>query len=87
MQPPKREPDLSECTCGRKLADATVFVYRTRRDYCLYHRCACGAEWTEHRASVDAHEPISYDEVIEVHQRLSGYGGTLQDLFGIGSSS
>jgi hypothetical protein len=46
----------------------------------MFHRCDCGLEWTEHRADVDPADPISSDEVIEVHKRLSKFEGSIAEL-------
>ncbi|HVS47349.1 MAG TPA: hypothetical protein VHJ99_00415 [Candidatus Dormibacteraeota bacterium] len=67
--------------CGRKLADAAFYLYRTQIDLCIFHRCDCGAEWTEHRTDMDPTDPISSDEVIEVHTRLASFEGDISQLF------
>jgi hypothetical protein len=46
----------------------------------VYHRCKCGAEWTESRQGVDRSQPVSSDEVIEVHRFLDGFEGPLPKL-------
>jgi len=46
----------------------------------MFHRCDCGLEWTEHRPDVDPADPISSDEVIEVHKRLSKFEGSIAEL-------
>ena len=76
MQPRNR----ANCECGRTLAAAAVYLYRSNTDICIFHRCECGAEWTEHRDS-DPTEPISSDEVIEVHTRLASFEGSMAELF------
>jgi hypothetical protein len=40
-------------------------------------------EWTEHHASVDPSEPISSDEVLEVHEHLARFDGPISQLFGL----
>ncbi len=67
--------------CGRKLADAVIYHYRSQVDLCIFHRCDCGAEWTEHRTDMDLVDPISSDEVIEVHIRLASFEGGFSQLF------
>ena len=80
MQKPKLEPDNSNCTCGRRLKDASVYVYRSNTDRYLFHRCECGEEWTEYRIVIDPTDPISSDEVIEVHKQLAKFEGSIADL-------
>ena len=81
MQKSRMQPGNSaNCACGRKLVDATVYIFRTHTDIWLFHRCECGAEWTEHR-DTDPSEPISSDEVIEVHTRLATFEGSMTELF------
>jgi hypothetical protein len=46
----------------------------------MFHRCECGAEWTEHLTDVDPTDPVSSDEVIEVHKRLAKFEGSISDL-------
>ena len=68
------------CVCGRKLEDADVRVYRSHTDRCLFYRCECGAEWTEHQIDIDPTDPVSSDEVIEVHTRLAKFEGSIYEL-------
>ncbi len=75
--------DLSvegSCSCGRWLAAATIYSYRSRGDRYLFHRCACGTEWTEHQTGIDPMDPVSSDEVIEVHIRLAAFVGSITEL-------
>jgi hypothetical protein len=82
MQNSRVQPgDGGSCACGRKLAEAVVYLYRSRSDTCIFHRCECGAEWTEHRTDMDPTDPISSDEVIEVHARLATFKGSMPELF------
>jgi hypothetical protein len=80
LQRSKLESDKGKCACGRRLRDAAVYTYRSRTDRYLFHRCACGSEWTEHRTDVDPTEPVSSDEVIEVHRQLSEFEGSFAEL-------
>ena len=80
MEESKLDPDTGKCVCGRNLADAAVYPYRSRLDRCLFHRCECGAEWTEHQIDIDPTDPVSSDEVIEVHMRLARFNGSISDL-------
>jgi hypothetical protein len=80
LQRSKLEPDRGKCACGRRLKDAAVYTYRTRTDRFLFHRCECGSEWTEHLIDVDPTDPVSSDEVIEVHKRLAKFEGSIEEL-------
>ncbi len=40
----------------------------------------CGTEWTEHQTDVDPTDPVSSDEVIEVHKRLATFEGSIAEL-------
>jgi hypothetical protein len=80
VQESNLEPEKGTCVCGRKLEDAVVHVYRSHTDRCLFHRCGCGAEWTEHQTDIDPTEPVSSEEVIEVHTRLAKFEGSISEL-------
>ena len=80
MQQPKPGPEPSACTCGRRRDAAASYVHQSNVATYVYHRCECGAEWTESRPMLDRSEPVSTDEVLEVHQSLAAYEGTLRDL-------
>jgi len=80
VQLSKLESGKDKCVCGRKLDDAVVFVYRSHADLCLLHRCECGVEWTEHQTDIDPADPVSSDEVIEVHMRLAKFEGSISEL-------
>ncbi len=80
MQKSNLEPGRNKCVCGRKLEDAAVYVYRSHTDRCVSHRCMCGAEWTEHQTDIDPMDPVSSDEVIEVHTRLAKFEGSISEL-------
>ena len=75
------EPEKATCVCGRKVEDAVFYVYRSHTDRCVFHRCECGAEWTEHQTDIDPTDPVSSDEVIEVHMRLAKLDGSISELF------
>ena len=83
MQRRKPEPEKARCDCGRALADASTNVYRSIKGRFIFHRCECGTEWTEHQASVDRSQPISSDEVLEVHERLARFDGPINQLLGL----
>jgi hypothetical protein len=80
LQKSKLEPDRGKCACGRRLRDAAIYTYRSRTERFLFHRCECGLEWTEHRIDIDPADPISSDEVIEVHKRLAKFEGSIAEL-------
>jgi len=80
LQRAKLEPDKGKCVCGRRLKDAAIYTYRSRSDRFLFHRCACGTEWTEHLADIDPTDPVTSDEVIEVHKRLAKFEGSIAEL-------
>ena len=81
MEKSKLEPDKDECVCGRELRDASVCVYRSHNECLVFHRCECGVEWTDHHTDIDPTDPVSSDEVIEVHTRLAKFEGSIADLF------
>jgi hypothetical protein len=80
VQKSNLEPARGNCVCRRKLDEAAVHVYRSHSDRYLFHRCACGAEWTEHQIGIDPTDPVSSDEVIEVHTRLTNFEGSISEL-------
>jgi len=69
-----------KCPCGRWLAAAPIYSYRSRTVRYQFHRCDCGNEWTEHETDIDPTEPVSSDEVIEVHNRLAKLEGSISEL-------
>jgi hypothetical protein len=80
MQKSKLGPDQGKCACGRRLRDAAIYIYRSRTDRFLFHRCECGTEWTERRTDIDPADPVTSDEVIEVHKRLAKFEGSIAEL-------
>ena len=62
------------------MKDAAIYTYRSRTDRFLFHRCECGTELTEHQTDVDPSDPVSSDEVIEVHKGLAKFEGSIADL-------
>lgn len=79
MEKPKLEPETGKCACGRELKDTVAHVYRSHNRCRVFHRCECGFEWTELR-DIDPMDPVSSDEVIEVHSRLAGFEGSISEL-------
>lgn len=76
---PDDEPGPA-CACGRSLQEAAASVYRSQASVFLFHRCPCGREWTERRDGFDPAEPISGDEVIEVHRVLRRFRGSIAEM-------
>ena len=68
------------CACGRRRDAASSYIHQSNVATYVYHRCECGVEWTESRPSVDRSEPVSTDEVLEVHTSLLEFEGSLRDL-------
>ena len=54
--------------------------YRSQLGSYRYHRCDCGTEWTERIPHVDRSEPVSGDEVLDVHLGLAKFNGRLTEL-------
>ena len=79
MKKSKNPPDVC-FGCGRSRAEAATYVYRSNADRYVFHRCDCGAEWTEHREGIDPTVPVNGDEVIQVHVTLERFGGSFKDL-------
>jgi hypothetical protein len=69
------------CSCGRWLAAAAIYSYRSRTDRYVFHRCECGNEWTERHIDIDPTQAVSSDEVIEVHTHLAKFAGSIFELF------
>ena len=80
MQRSKLESDKGKCACGRRRKDAAIYTYRSRTDRFLFHRCECGTEWTEHQTDIDPIDPVTSDEVIEVHKQLATFEGSIAEL-------
>ncbi len=80
MQKSQSESQRGKCACGRRLRDASIYIYRSHGDRYLFHRCECGMEWTVHQADIDPTDPVTSDEVIEVHKRLSTFEGSIAEL-------
>ena len=80
MQRSKPESESSKCACGRRLRDASIYIYRSHGDRYLFHRCECGMEWTVHQHDIDPTDPVTSDEVIEVHKQLASFEGSIAEL-------
>ncbi len=81
MSPELIQTEQRTCTCGRRFTDATAYTYRSRAHMHRYFLCRCGSEWTESEDVIDLTEPVSADEVIEVHALLAAFRGSFADMF------
>jgi hypothetical protein len=80
LQRSKPESEKARCVCGRRLRDASVYIYRSHGDRYHFHRCECGMEWTVHQHDIDPTDPVTSDEVIEVHKQLAKFEGSIAEL-------
>ncbi len=80
MQKSKPESEKTRFVCGRRLRDASIYIYRTHGDRYHFHRCECGMEWTVHQHDIDPTDPVTSDEVIEVHAQLANFEGSIAEL-------
>jgi hypothetical protein len=69
-----------ECTCGRSDGTVRVVKYRSHTGEFRFHRCECGTEWTERLARVDRTQPVTSDELLDVHILLADFDGKITDL-------
>jgi hypothetical protein len=74
------------CSCGRRTADAHAVSYSSTLIRYVFHRCRCGREWTERLPAIDRTQPVSLDEILDVHERLTGFEGPLNELLGLKSA-
>ena len=54
--------------------------YRSHSGSYRFHRCECGTEWTERLGHIDRTQPVSGDELLDVHLLLADFEGKLTDL-------
>ena len=87
MPTSKPEPEPQRCACGRQRAAAAANSYRSHNGRFVFHRCDCGAEWTDRLEAPDPAEPVTSDEVLEVHERLAHFEGQLAELLGLKPAS
>jgi hypothetical protein len=87
MQKPKKEPEPPSCSCGRSRSEAAASTFRSQASLFTFHRCECGLEWTEQSVGVDRSQPVTTDEVIEVHERMARFEGPLSELLGLKSAT
>jgi hypothetical protein len=80
------DPDEVRCSCGRSTADANAFSYSSSLVRYVFRRCGCGQEWTERQPMVDQTRPVTFDELLDVHERLAGFEGPLNELLGLKSA-
>jgi hypothetical protein len=76
------EPEEPRCACGRERDDAAAFAHQSGSGRYIYRRCVCGSEWTERQGLFDPSSPISWDELLEVHEKLNLFRGSLSELLG-----
>ena len=69
------------CDCGRPWSACVYVIQRSGIHRWIHYRCqACAREWTVQEDVADLEEPVSSDEVLEVHKQLMDQGA-LVDLF------
>jgi hypothetical protein len=73
--------DGDHCRCDRAEASHRVVSYRGSRASYRYHRCDCGEEWTERLSRIDRAEPITGDELLDIHLTLARSDLVLTDMF------
>jgi hypothetical protein len=81
----ERSPQGEQCTCGRPERTVRVVSYRSHAGDFRFHRCECGTEWTERLAKVDRTQPVTMDELLDVHLLLADFEGRITDLIERGS--
>src|SRR5260370_15002579 len=75
---------IARCSCGRPMAQAHSVVQRIDGTRYTHFRCECGKEWTKVNANLPRqNEPVTSDEVLDVHVALAKFEGTLRDLLGV----
>lgn len=63
---------IARCECGRPWSKCIYVVQRTSKLRLLHYRCTeCSREWTVREDSLDLGEPVSIDEVLDVHRLLA----------------
>ena len=87
MRSSRLEPEEVRCSCGRLTAHATAASYASTLVRYVYRRCQCGHEWTERLQTVDRTIPVTFDEVLDVHERLTAFKGPLTELLGLEKSA
>lgn len=75
-----KEPDAERCGCGRLLVEAVNIRYQSLQGRLVFHRCQCGREWTERVSQFGMADPVTSDELIEVHQQLARLEGPLSEI-------
>ncbi len=73
----------AKCSCGRPQSDAHFVIQRSIDRRFTYYRCECGREWTITEAIDNVLEPVTANEVIEVHERLAKFEGSFRELLGL----
>ena len=80
------EPDEVRCPCGRRTAEANAVSYSSVLVRYIFRRCGCGREWTEQLPAIDRTQPVSLDEILDVHERVTAFEGPLNELLGLKSA-
>jgi hypothetical protein len=64
-------PAVLRCDCGQPWSKCVYVVQRSGARRWLYYRCIeCRREWTVQEDVADLADPVSTDEVLEVHRLL-----------------
>jgi hypothetical protein len=62
---------VQRCECGRPWSKCIFVVQRTSRLRLIHYRCTeCSREWTVREEGIDPADPVSIDEVLDVHNLL-----------------
>jgi hypothetical protein len=76
----KQQKD-KRCECGRPKADAIAsHRYHSGEHVYTFHRCECGREWTEDKIDVDERDPVTAEEVLNVHEFFKRFDKPLSEL-------
>ena len=70
-----------KCECGRKWSECVYVVQRSGLNHYIFYRCqGCSREWEVVETVDDLADPVSSDEVLEVHRLLTATDLTLGEL-------
>lgn len=69
----------AKCECGRKWSECVYVVQRSGQNRWIHYRCICSREWTVHEMDADPADPVTSDEIIELHRILKG-DLTMEDI-------
>jgi hypothetical protein len=60
------------CECGRPWSQCIYVVQRSGSLRLIHYRCqGCQLKWTVREEGIDPAEPVSIDEVLDVHRLLA----------------